>query len=66
MTRRPGTKQREMQTQIHKVMGNRWKQSGQSKKEGKQEGTGNTNKELTQGDKTTKIKQETMKSNPKP
>ncbi len=45
-------------------MGNRWKQSGQSKKEGKQDNTGNTKAEQTQEDKTTKIKQETTKSNP--
>ncbi len=36
------------------------------KKEGKQDSTGNTKADLTQEDKTTKIKQETMKSNPKP
>ncbi len=44
----------------------RRKQQGQSKKEGKQDSTGNTKANLTQEDETTKIKQETMKSNPKP
>ncbi len=36
------------------------------KKERKQDSTGNTKADLTQEDKTTKIKQETVKSNPKP
>ncbi len=62
MTRRTGTEQREMQTLNIQGNGEQVETIRTIKKGGKT----STKADPTQEDKTTKIKQETMKSNPKP